>query len=76
GQCCCGIERIYVHDSLYAAFVATSVAWVSNSKLGNPLDPDTSLGPMAPKRLDKVVREQIADAVSKGATALVDQKLF
>ncbi|MGR9164527.1 aldehyde dehydrogenase family protein [Rhizobium leguminosarum] len=76
GQCCCGIERIYVHESLYDAFVEKSVAWVSNYKLGNPLDPDTSLGPMAHKRFAKVVREQIADAVSKGAKALVDHKLF
>ncbi|MGO6740833.1 aldehyde dehydrogenase family protein [Rhizobium ruizarguesonis] len=76
GQCCCGIERIYVHESLYDAFVEKSVAWVSNYKLGNPLDPDTSLGPMAHKRFAKVVREQIADAVSKGAKALVDPKPF
>ncbi len=76
GQCCCGIERIYVHESLYDAFVEKSVAWVSNYKLGNPLDPETSLGPMAHKRFAKVVREQIADAVGKGAKALVDPKLF
>lgn len=76
GQCCCGIERIYVHESLYDAFVEKSVAWVSNYKLGNPLDPETTLGPMANKRFAKVVREQIADAVSKGAKPLVDPKLF
>ncbi|TBZ16983.1 aldehyde dehydrogenase family protein [Rhizobium leguminosarum] len=76
GQCCCGIERIYVHESLYDDFVEKSVAWLSNYKLGNPLDPETSLGPMAHKRFAKVVREQIADAVSKGAKALVDPKLF
>ncbi|MGO7580436.1 aldehyde dehydrogenase family protein, partial [Rhizobium ruizarguesonis] len=71
-----GIERIYVHESLYDALVEKSAALVSNYKLGNPLDPDTSLGPMAHKRLAKVVREQIADAVSKGAKALFDPKLF
>lgn len=76
GQCCCGIERIYVHESLYDAFVEKSVAWLSNYKLGNPLDPETSLGPMAHKRFAKVVREQVADAVSKGAKQLVDQSLF
>ncbi|ASY57218.1 aldehyde dehydrogenase family protein [Sinorhizobium sp. CCBAU 05631] len=76
GQCCCGIERIYVHESLYDAFVEKSVAWVSNYKLGNPLDPETTLGPMANKRFAATVRNQIADAVSKGAKALIDQKLF
>lgn len=76
GQCCCGIERIYVHESLYDAFVEKSVAWVSNYRLGNPLDPESSLGPMAHKRFAQVVREQIAEATAKGARALVDPKLF
>ena len=76
GQCCCGFERIYVHESLYDAFVEKSVAWVSNYRLGNPLDPETSLGPMAHKRFAQVVREQIAEATAKGARALVDAKLF
>ncbi len=76
GQCCCGIERIYVHERLYDAFIEKSVAWISNYRLGNPLDPETSLGPMAHKRFAQVVREQIAEATAKGARALVDPKLF
>lgn len=76
GQCCCGIERIYVHESLYDAFVEKSVAWVSNYKLGNPLDTETTLGPMANARFARTVREQVAEAVAKGAKALVDPKLF
>ena len=76
GQCCCGIERIYVNENLYDAFVEKSVAWVSNYKLGNPLDPETSLGPMANKRFAATVRSQINEAVSRGAKALVDPKLF
>ena len=76
GQCCCGIERVYVNEALFDAFVEKSVAWVSNYKLGNPLEQETSLGPMANKRFAKVVRQQVADAVSKGAKALVDPKLF
>ncbi|MCO5730333.1 aldehyde dehydrogenase family protein [Rhizobium sp. SSA_523] len=76
GQCCCGIERIYVHESLYDAFVEKSVAWVSNYKLGNPLDKETTLGPMANARFAKTVREQVADAVARGARALIDPGLF
>jgi acyl-CoA reductase-like NAD-dependent aldehyde dehydrogenase len=76
GQCCCGIERIYVNEALYDAFVEKSVAWVSNYKLGNPLEQETTLGPMANKRFAKVVRQQVADAAAKGAKALVDPKLF
>lgn len=76
GQCCCGIERIYVNESLYDAFVEKSVAWVSNYKLGNPLDPETTLGPMAHRRFAAHVRDQIAAAVAKGAKTLIDPKLF
>jgi acyl-CoA reductase-like NAD-dependent aldehyde dehydrogenase len=76
GQCCCGIERIYVHESLYDAFVEKAVAWVSALKLGNPFDPETTLGPMANKRFARVVRDQIAEAVAKGAKPLIDPALF
>ena len=76
GQCCCGIERIYVHESLYESFVEKAVAWVSNLKLGNPLDEATTLGPMASRRFADTVREQVAEAVAAGAKAHVDPGLF
>ena len=69
GQCCCGIERVYVHESLFAAFVEKSVELVKGYKLGNPLDPETTLGPMANVRFAEEVRAQIAEAVAAGATA-------
>ena len=76
GQCCCGIERIYVHESLYDAFVEKAVAWVKTLKLGNPFDADTTLGPMANKRFAAVVRSQIAEAIAAGAKPLIDPALF
>jgi acyl-CoA reductase-like NAD-dependent aldehyde dehydrogenase len=72
GQCCCGIERIYVHESLYDAFLEKALAVVRGYKLGNPLDPETTIGPMASKRFADVVRAQIAEAVEMGATAHVE----
>jgi len=76
GQCCCGIERIYVHQSLYDPFVEKSVAWVSALKLGNPLEQETTLGPMASKRFADTVRAQTAEAVAQGAKPLIDPGLF
>jgi acyl-CoA reductase-like NAD-dependent aldehyde dehydrogenase len=76
GQCCCGIERIYVHESLYREFVEKAVAWVKNLKLGNPFDPSTTLGPMANRRFADTVRDQVADAITDGARALIDPALF
>jgi len=67
GQCCCGIERIYVAEQHFDAFVEKAVAIVSGYKLGNPLDPETTLGPMAHVRFADEVRAQISEAVTAGA---------
>jgi len=69
GQCCCGIERIYVHESLFDAFLAKAIAIVNGYKLGNPMDPETSIGPMANVRFANEVRDQISEALADGATA-------
>jgi len=76
GQCCCGIERVYVHSSLYDAFVEKSGACVADLNLGNPLDPETSLGPMANKRFAAEVRAQVGEAIAAGAIPVVDAANF
>jgi acyl-CoA reductase-like NAD-dependent aldehyde dehydrogenase len=76
GQCCCGIERIYVHESLYDRFVEGFVDLTKTYVLGNPLDEKTTLGPMANKRFADWVRKQNAEAIAAGATAHIDPKLF
>ncbi|CUH53181.1 aldehyde dehydrogenase family protein [Shimia marina] len=72
GQCCCGIERIYVHESLYDAFVAKAVEVVKGYKLGNPMEEATTIGPMANVRFANEVRAQIAEALEAGATAHIE----
>jgi acyl-CoA reductase-like NAD-dependent aldehyde dehydrogenase len=76
GQCCCGIERIYVHESVYDRFVEGFVELTKKYKLGNPTDPETNLGPMVRTAAADFVRGQIDEAVKKGAKALIDEKLF
>ncbi|AXS39058.1 aldehyde dehydrogenase family protein [Breoghania sp. L-A4] len=76
GQCCCGIERIYVNETLYDAFVEKAVALVAKYRLGNPLDPETTLGPMANVRFAAEVRAQTAEAIADGATPMIDPVLF
>ena len=76
GQCCCGIERIYVHESLFDAFVEKSVALVKGYRLGNPLEPETTLGPMANVRFAEEVRAQTREAIEAGATAHIDPADF
>ena len=76
GQCCCGIERIYVAESLFDDFVKKAVEIVNGYKLGDPLDPETTLGPMAHVRFAQEVREQTAEAIAAGAKPLIDPANF
>ena len=73
GQCCCGIERIYVHESLFDAYVEKAVALVNTYVLGDPLKAETTLGPMANIRFASEVRAQIDEAVAGGATAHISR---
>ena len=76
GQSCCGIERIYVHESLFKDFTEAMVELVKGYKLGNPLEEGVNLGPMVRASSADFVRGQIEDAVRAGARALIDEKLF
>ena len=72
GQSCCGIERIYVHDDVYAPFVEAYREQVRGYRLGDPTDPATTLGPCVRASAADFVRGQIAEAVAQGATALIE----
>jgi acyl-CoA reductase-like NAD-dependent aldehyde dehydrogenase len=76
GQSCCGIERIYVHDSLFDAFVDGFVALTRSYVLGDPLDPSTTLGPMVKASAAEFVRGQIDAALAAGAKAHIDPATF
>ncbi|TCQ79667.1 acyl-CoA reductase-like NAD-dependent aldehyde dehydrogenase [Ochrobactrum sp. BH3] len=72
GQCCCGIERIYVHEAVYDRFVDGFIDLTKQYVVGNPLDSTTTLGPMAQARFADLIREQKAEALRKGAKAHVN----
>ncbi len=76
GQSCCGIERIYVHESRFDAFVEEFVALTKQYVLGNPLDRATTLGPMVRSSAAAFVQAQVAEALSKGAQALIGPNDF
>jgi acyl-CoA reductase-like NAD-dependent aldehyde dehydrogenase len=76
GQCCCAIERIYVHQSLYDEFVQRAVGLTQTYVLDHPLRPETTLGPMVRIAAAEFVRRQIADAVSQGAVPHIDAAAF
>jgi acyl-CoA reductase-like NAD-dependent aldehyde dehydrogenase len=71
GQSCCAVERIYVHKAVYRSFVDGFVDLTKQYRLGNPLDPETTLGPMVRGAAADQVRTQIDGAVARGARALI-----
>ena len=76
GQSCCGIQRVYVHRSRYDEFIERAVALTHTYVLGNPLDPDTTLGPVVRTAAGNEIRGVIAQALAKGARSLVDTTRF
>lgn len=76
GQSCCGIQRIYVARSVHDAFVERAVALTHRYVLGNPLQPETTLGPVVRARAAAEVREVLAQAIDAGATNLIDNSHF
>jgi acyl-CoA reductase-like NAD-dependent aldehyde dehydrogenase len=75
GQSCCGVERIYVHEAVWQPFLDGFVAAASRYRLGDPLDPETSLGPMAGAKGAASVREQVRQAIEAGASANILSQL-
>jgi acyl-CoA reductase-like NAD-dependent aldehyde dehydrogenase len=76
GQSCCAVERIYVQREIFTEFVDGFVARVKQYRLGNPLSPDTTIGPMVRTSAAAFVRAQIAEAVQQGARPLIDPRHF
>jgi len=74
GQSCCGIERIYVHDSLYTKFIDGALAEVRKYRLGNPLDAATTLGPLAQPGAPEKLAVQVEEARQKGGRVLCGGK--
>ena len=76
GQSCCGIERIYVQRQIFADFVDAYAETVRGYRLGDPTDPETTLGPCVRTGAADFVRDQVAEACARGARTLIDPAGF
>ena len=71
GQSCIAVQRTFVHAPAYDDFVTRLVKQIETLKVGDPMDPETEVGPVIDAgALDKV-QEFVDDAVGKGAEVLV-----
>ncbi len=74
GQTCVCANRLLVQESVYDAFASKLAVAVSQLKVGNGLDADSTQGPLIDMKAVEKVEEHIADAVSKGARVLTGGK--
>mgnify|MGYP001820743665 CR=1 FL=1 len=76
GQSCCGIERIYVQREVFAPFIDAFAAATQQLVLGDPREPQTTLGPVVRKRNAQAILAQLEQAVAAGARPIIDPKHF
>jgi len=76
GQSCCGLQRIYVHESIYDRFTRGCIELIQQYRLGNPLDPDTTLGPVVRTAAAETMRAQVRSSIACGARAAIDERAF
>ncbi|WP_245869924.1 aldehyde dehydrogenase family protein [Pedobacter ginsengisoli] len=70
GQSCCAVERIYVHQNVYDAYVAAFVKEVNSWKSGLPTEDEVYIGALTRKEQIGLLKHQVEDALAKGAALL------
>jgi len=70
GQVCISVQRIYVHEPVYKTFLNRFVKHTRSLKVGDPLDPETVVGPLIDKNAADRVEAWIQEARSAGARVL------
>jgi acyl-CoA reductase-like NAD-dependent aldehyde dehydrogenase len=76
GQSCCGLQRIYVHESVYERFTTGCTDLIRQYRLGDPLDPATTLGPVVRTAAAETIRAQLRSAIAAGARPVIEEGEF
>ena len=74
GQVCVSTQRIYVHSTLVSTFLERFVNRVRALRVGDPLSPETEVGPLIHPREIERVESWVAEAATNGAQVLVGGK--
>ena len=70
GQSCCAVERIYVQEGIYDAFVASYVEQMKKMVVGDPMAAGTDIGALTRPGQLEFLLDQVKDAVAKGGKLL------
>ena len=71
GQVCISVQRMYIHEAIWDAFMEKFLAGVQTLKVGDPLDPTTDLGPMVDEHQAGRTQRWVEEAVAMGGKVLI-----
>jgi glyceraldehyde-3-phosphate dehydrogenase (NADP+) len=71
GQVCISVQRLYIHDDVYDAFMTRFLAGAAALKLGDPLDPTTDVGPMVDQAAASRTQRWVDEAIALGGEVLL-----
>ena len=74
GQSCIAAKRFIVADAIYEQFEAQFVAATKALRIGDPLDSETDVGPLATEKIRQDLEDQVSRAVAQGAKVLTGGK--
>jgi len=74
GQICTAAKRFFIQDSIYETFKQKFLEKTQDYKIGNPLDEDTTLGPIVSDTQRDFLEKQVNESISQGAKILTGGK--
>src|SRR3712207_2316281 len=74
GQSCIAAKRFFVHADVAEEFTRLFAEKIGALTVGDPMDPDTQVGPLATESGVQDVEDYVEDARAKGATVVVGGK--
>jgi acyl-CoA reductase-like NAD-dependent aldehyde dehydrogenase len=74
GQVCISVQRMFIHEAVWDAFLERFVAGAKAIRSGDPLDPETELGPMVDGAAASRTQRWVDEALAMGGKALLGGK--
>jgi acyl-CoA reductase-like NAD-dependent aldehyde dehydrogenase len=76
GQSCCGLQRIFVHESVHDRFTRGCIELIQRYRLGDPREPETTLGPVVRTSAADTIRAQVRASIEAGARPAIEERAF
>lgn len=76
GQSCVSAKRFIVHENIAEEFLKGLIERIEKLVIGNPLNENVAIGPLARKDLQELLNSQVNDTLNAGAKLLYQTKIF